>query len=129
MWQHRSLPITARKKVKRENGSINMQTLENERLSQTELFDSLRTQGIVHLGQVRAAFLERSGKVSVIQAKPTRPGLCILPNETQALKNDNLQGVESYYCCSNCGKLFEWTTDQRACDRCGNAMRVQPISD
>ena len=112
-----------------EDGTINMQTLESERLSQSELFDSLRTQGIVHLGQVRAAFLERSGKVSVIQAKPTRPGLCILPNETLALKNENIREVGSHFCCLDCGRLFESGALDKVCDQCGKSKQVPAISN
>lgn len=107
-----------------KDGTINIPTLENERLSQSELFDSLRTQGIVHLGQVRAAFLERSGKVSVIEADPTRPGLCILPNDTHPHKNDSVCEVDTPLCCSNCGKLVDSISDRSVCICCGNDKQV-----
>jgi len=112
-----------------KDGTIKMEKLDSERLSQSELFDSLRTQGIIHPGQVRVAFLERSGKVSVIQAKPTRPGLCILPNEIHSIKNENIQEVDSPFCCSHCGNLIGSTAGQHTCGLCGNTKTVRAISD
>jgi len=112
-----------------EDGTIKMESLERERLSQTELFDALRTQGIVHLGQVRAAYLERSGKISVIKARPTHRGLCILPNETHALKNENIHAEDSNLCCSNCGRRVDSKAHHQVCAQCGETKQVQSISD
>lgn len=44
-----------------------------------ELMEMLRMAKIENLGQVRAAYLETSGQLSVFRAEPPRPGLSIVP--------------------------------------------------
>ncbi len=110
-----------------EDGKINICTLESERLSQSELFDSLRSQGIVHVGQIRAAYLERSGKVSVIESDTECPGFFILPHETGAHEHADMSGSSGQWCCSNCGKLVEPTTDRRVCVCCGSNKQVRAV--
>lgn len=107
-----------------ENGIIDTAMLEKERLSHTELFDSLRAQGILQLGQVLAAYLERSGKISVIKADPARPGLCILPNERRIYT----QVFDSHQCCTGCGKLSDSTFDRKSCEGCGCKELTRAIS-
>ena len=53
--------------------------MHEETISQEELFESLRYDGIHQLGQVALAYLEPSGKVSVIKRAQEQPGLSILP--------------------------------------------------
>ncbi len=110
------------------SGVIDSKKLQNERLSQTELFDSLRTHGIVHLGQVRAAYLECSGQVSVIRAQPTRPGLCILPNENVGDEDSQWRVALSHSCCANCGKICDRSSSSR-CSNCGETKRTVAIAD
>ena len=110
-------------------GIIDMEKLQSEQLSKTELFDILRTQGIVHLGQVRAAYLETSGKVSVIRAQPTRAGLCILPVEDQDSVVSSWRSEPAQKCCSNCGKLFDASGPMNHCDHCGSTEQTIAIED
>lgn len=112
-----------------QRGVISTDKLQSERLSQTELFDALRTQGIVHLGQVRAAYLERSGKVSVIRAKPTHAGLCILPNEDQDCEFSPWRFNASQKCCANCGKLLDTSDSAYRCSHCGSTEQTSAIED
>lgn len=112
-----------------QQGVINTDKLQSERLSQTELFDALRTQGIVHLGQVRAAYLERSGKVSVIRAQPAHAGLCILPIEDHDCEVSWWRLTASQKCCSNCGKLFAASDPVDRCSSCGNTQQIPAIED
>lgn len=111
-----------------ENGIIDTIMLEKERLSHSELFDALRAQGISQLGQVRAAYLERSGKISVIKADPSQPGLCILPNEKRTLNLEPSQQVDSRWCCTGCGKVSESTLCQQICNGCGCEKLTRAIS-
>lgn len=112
-----------------QQGIINMHKLQGERLSQTELFDALRTQGIVHLGQVRAAYLERSGRISVIRAQPTHAGLCILPIEDQDCEVSPWRLTASQNCCANCGKLFAASDPVGYCSHCGSTQQIPAIED
>src|SRR5690606_27088990 len=58
-----------------EDGVIVKENLHGERLSRDELFEGLRQYSVHHLGQVAVAYLEPSGKLSVIKAAEIRPGL------------------------------------------------------
>jgi len=64
-----------------ENGQIARRTLAAERLSVEDLFAMLRRAGITQLGEVRAAYLEQSGELSVYAFAPNhvRLGLPIAP--------------------------------------------------
>lgn len=112
-----------------QQGVINTDKLQGERLSQSELFDALRTQGIVQLGQVRAAYLERSGKISVIRAKPSQAGLCILPNEELEIELSPWRRTMSQNCCANCGKRFDASTPVGRCNHCGSTEYAPAIED
>ena len=61
------------------DGVINLQTLRDNKIGKSELFENLREHGYVNLGQVRKAYLESSGRFSFFRARPSRPGLPIEP--------------------------------------------------
>ena len=84
-----------------ENGVIRLDKLHVETLSRDELFESLRSNGIHQLGQVALAYLEPSGKVSVIKAANERPGLSVLPDGRMLLDSND----HELLCCKNCGCL------------------------
>ena len=48
-----------------ENGKFSIASFEREGLAQDEFFSELRLRSIEHLGQVRNAYLETSGEVSI----------------------------------------------------------------
>jgi uncharacterized membrane protein YcaP (DUF421 family) len=97
-----------------ENGVIRLDKLHEETLSQEELFQSLRYNGIHQLGQVALAYLEPSGKVSVIKGVKERPGLSVLP-DGRSLDESNKQSET--LCCKNCGCLAE--QQEKLCQSCG----------
>ncbi|MDZ4850255.1 MAG: DUF421 domain-containing protein [Pirellulaceae bacterium] len=88
------------------SGRIDTHRLELERLSKNELFEMMRLEGISHLGQVRQAFLEPSGRLSVIRWEPSRPGLSILP---PGMDSRNLEENidDRWWCCSQCGATMK----------------------
>lgn len=64
-----------------EDGRMNLDALEEERLSAEKLFEILRLSGVTHLGQVKCAYMEQSGELSAFLFPPrqTRAGLAITP--------------------------------------------------
>lgn len=64
------------------DGEIDMGALDREDLSLAELYMSLREHGIEHLGEVRRAYLEPNGKVSVYRNGLARLGKSVLPATT-----------------------------------------------
>lgn len=63
------------------NGIIQHQTVGSLKISNQELFQLLRSKGIENLGEVRAAYFEPDGSVSVFKIKeqPSPAGLQIVP--------------------------------------------------
>ena len=53
--------------------------LSERSLTHEEIFGMLRLSGIENLGQVRAAYFEKNGSLSVFKFEEPKPGLTILP--------------------------------------------------
>ena len=65
------------------DGVLMGDALEQEHLSQDEVFMGLRAEGVEYLGEVRRAYLEPSGNISVFkEKKPATTGGSILPDES-----------------------------------------------
>jgi len=64
-----------------EGGVVDEHALRREDMSETELFSALREREIEHLGQVRLAYLEPSGMITVFKAEePAARGRSVLPD-------------------------------------------------
>ena len=98
-----------------EDGVIVKENLHGERLSRDELFEGLRQYSVHHLGQVAVAYLEPSGKLSVIKAAENRPGLSILPQGKRLCTDERL---EHLLACKTCGTTIEKTSDEQQCPNC-----------
>ena len=62
------------------DGVVARKFLDENWMSLYELFQELREDGIEHLGEVRRAYIEKDGKVTVFRRKgDTPPGLAIVP--------------------------------------------------
>ena len=65
-----------------ENGRLLTDALDKEDLSESEVFIGLREQGVEYLGEVRRAYMEPSGKISVFREEnPAEKGRSILPED------------------------------------------------
>ena len=62
-------------------GVLQLAMMKKDRLSQEKFFELLRLSGVSHLGQVKYAYLEQSGELSVFATPPAEvvPGLPIVP--------------------------------------------------
>jgi uncharacterized membrane protein YcaP (DUF421 family) len=66
-------------------GVVDSEALGKEDLSEAELFTALRENGVDNLGQVKLAYLEPSGSISVFKFEDdsARPGRSILPQDAE----------------------------------------------
>ena len=101
-----------------EEGTIVFENFKNESLAYDELFSELRLKNVDQLGQVKQAFLETSGELSVFffSDEDVKFGLPILPDiytqeEAKILK----AGV---YACCHCGQVKTITTSELICPIC-----------
>lgn len=110
------------------DGKFSLSTFKKESLAQDEFFAELRFRSVEHLGQVRHAYLETSGEVSVFfyenedvgYGLPIRPELFL--NKTKYIP------AEGVYSCAFCGKTEEKITGKSKCSSCGKEEWVESIN-
>jgi uncharacterized membrane protein YcaP (DUF421 family) len=108
-----------------EDGEVKHEALEKQNLTQKELFGELRQYQVEHLGQVRRAYIEATGNVSVyfFADEDVRAGLPIWP-ERKAQKRHRVEEAGSH-ACACCGHVQELPRGGIAtCEVCRHAEWV-----
>ncbi|WP_225587060.1 DUF421 domain-containing protein [Algoriphagus sp. Y33] len=102
-----------------ESGKIVYKAFRKESLAYDELFSQLRQQHVSQLGQVKFAYLETSGDLSVFcfPDEDVMPGLPILPDVYAFPCKDFRIGFN--YCCTHCGELKHLGGKGASCEICG----------
>lgn len=108
------------------DGRVDTKALAVERLAPEELFEVLRGSGITHLGEVKRAYIEQSGKVSVFAFPPTEvvPGLPIVPPWDLVPEPPLRTGEDTvdpgFYACRCCGDVIRPAVRRPlpACSQC-----------
>jgi len=109
-------------------GKFSVSTFKKESLAQDEFFTELRIKSVEHLGQVRHAFIETSGEVSVFfyDDKDVGYGLPILPalfgTKSNIIPNDGI------YSCTFCGHTTEQKAGTATCSVCKKEEWVAAIN-
>ena len=101
-----------------KEGKFSIETFKKESLAMDEFFSELRIKSVEHLGQVKNAFMETSGEISVFYFEDidVKAGLPILPYAFN-LKNKNIAS-DGLYACSFCGNTETLTTKTARCNVC-----------
>ncbi|KAA6430334.1 DUF421 domain-containing protein [Dyadobacter flavalbus] len=111
------------------NGRFSITEFAKESLAQDEFFSELRVKSIEHLGQVRNAYLEPSGEVSVFFFKDedVKYGLPLLPE----LYNKKSKAImkDGYHACSFCGHTEEHQAGTAVCPVCKRDEWVAAINN
>jgi uncharacterized membrane protein YcaP (DUF421 family) len=103
------------------DGVVMRDFLDRASISRHELFQELREKGIEQLGEVRRAYIEKDGKVTVFKYRQeARPGLPIVPPQqieppTLVSPRDAKRGVKLV--CVTCGYHHEGSDQCRNCER------------
>lgn len=106
------------------DGRVDLAALDRERLASDELFEILRVQGITHLGEVKRAYLEQSGEVSVFAFPKNRivPGLAIVPPPgVNGHEPEGGDDAKHRWACCRCGSVTTEELPRKAlgtCPRC-----------
>ncbi|MBU7569211.1 MAG: DUF421 domain-containing protein [Flavobacterium sp.] len=111
-----------------ENGKFSIASFEREGLAQDEFFSELRLRSIEHLGQVRNAYLETSGEVSIFfyEDKDVKYGLPILPQLFE--KKSQTIPAAGFYSCTFCGHTKEVEAGKAHCEVCRKTEWVEAIN-
>lgn len=97
-----------------KNGVLELEALEEEKLSKDEVFSRLRDAGLKHLGEVERAYLEPSGNISIWKAEPDKikPGLTAMPDEDPdyptVFETGQKVAKDNIYVCQRCGRTREF---------------------
>lgn len=108
-------------------GKFSIATFKKESLAQDEFFSELRLKSIEHLGQVKNAFMETSGEISVFyyEDHDVQPGLPILPFLFK-LKSKTIP-AEGVYSCTFCGNTESHKAGNALCSVCAKSEWVEAI--
>jgi uncharacterized membrane protein YcaP (DUF421 family) len=108
-------------------GKFAIHTFEKESLAQDEFFTELRIKSVEHLGQVRQAYLETSGEVSIYFYKDdeVKYGLPITP-QLFLNKSANIP-TDGIYACTFCGQTDEHKPGKATCKTCKKSEWVAAI--
>ncbi|MEX2080001.1 MAG: YetF domain-containing protein, partial [Dehalococcoidia bacterium] len=91
------------------DGVVDLGAIQDEHLAHEDVFMELRLAGVEQLGEVRRAYLEPSGGVSVFRAAPqeARPGLRLIPRHDPdapaPLPPGSAAPDPGAYACAMCG--------------------------
>lgn len=109
-----------------EDGRIVLEGLDETQLSLEKLSEQLRLQGLTHLGEVRRAYMEQAGKLSVYCYAPAeqRPGLRLVPpwdlEPPAFLEQGTTLEADALLACARCGlpEPLQAGVTLSACPRC-----------
>lgn len=104
---------------------IDVEQLEKLFFSRQQLFELLREKEIRHLGQVKRAYIEACGTLSIYKYKEPKPGLSIIPVKDI---DSIITRDEKHNACSWCGTVVE--KDQvTTCPNCRHDHWVKPSKE
>jgi uncharacterized membrane protein YcaP (DUF421 family) len=111
-----------------KDGKFSLSTFKKETLAQDEFFSELRVKSIEHLGQVKHAFIEPSGEISVFyyDDKEVGYGLPILP--ALFTEKSKIIPTEGIYSCSFCGHTEKQKPGTAKCKICQKDEWVASIN-
>lgn len=109
------------------DGKFSIASFQKESLAQDEFFSELRMRSIEHLGQVKFAYLETSGEVSVFYYKDDEvlPGLPITPQ--LFLNKSKIIPTNGLYSCTFCGNTELQQPGTATCKSCSKNEWVEAI--
>jgi uncharacterized membrane protein YcaP (DUF421 family) len=112
-----------------QDGVIQCEALQAANFGHDELFEQLRLNGVTQLGEVRAAYLETNGMLSVFKAEKDKQwaGLSIDPPwdveaPTKFRAGDMRDEAGTALVCARCGSVERQDGAVRQCSRCGGPI-------
>jgi uncharacterized membrane protein YcaP (DUF421 family) len=113
-----------------KEGRFDVENFRSRELSKDELFSDMRKEGVSHLGQLKAAYLEPGGDISVFyfEDEDVQYGLPLFP-ELNAQKLAEIK-EEAVYACAFCGNTeYLKPTKKHECRVCKKHSWTKAIND
>jgi uncharacterized membrane protein YcaP (DUF421 family) len=115
------------------DGKLDRDNLGAERISRDEVFAALRVHGVQQLGEVERAYVEPSGRVSVLRRPQPLPGRSVLPwddaTSQRPLADEEVTGQTQDFCCFECGAVQTRAAGEAlgACSECQARRWLTPV--
>jgi len=111
-----------------EDGEFVMGIRKDHTFAKDEFFSEMRQESIEHIGQVKTAILETTGKISFyyFTDDEVKYGLPVLPKPYQK-KSENIP-EEDIYACTYCGHVKKLVPGNHQCTRCDQSEWVRAIN-
>jgi uncharacterized membrane protein YcaP (DUF421 family) len=113
-----------------KEGRFDVENFKSRELSKDELFSDMRKEGVSHLGQLKAAYLEPGGDISVFyfEDEDVQYGLPLFP-ELNGQKLDEIE-EEAVYACALCGNTeYIKPTKNHECKVCKKHVWIKAINE
>ncbi|UOQ52584.1 DUF421 domain-containing protein [Hymenobacter cellulosivorans] len=113
-----------------KNGVLNTAEMKKMDISHEQVFAHLRSKDVLHLGQLCRVYLESGGHFSVFRYPEPQPGLSVLPDWDERLR-DEQQQESGLSACLYCGNVQHQVSAKTQCTNCGHQQwtyAVQPQS-
>ena len=113
-----------------KNGRFDVENFKSRELSKDELFSDMRKEGVSHLGQIKSAYMEPGGDISVFyfEDDEVQYGLPLFPE----LNENKLTEIkeEAMYACEFCGNTeCIQPTKHHTCDVCKKHTWTKAINE
>ncbi|TWI50931.1 uncharacterized protein DUF421 [Pseudomonas duriflava] len=107
-----------------DNGRLHLDVLRQTVLSREKIFSLLRMRNVQHLGQLSRVYIEPSGSLSVVWTDQPCPGLPIIPETDQELRE--AAASNDHYACSSCGHTVKAKEKPDSpCDFCQSTLWIR----
>lgn len=110
------------------HGKLCTEEINGKELGSDEFFGELRSHNIEHLGQIRYAILEDTGRISVFYYPDSdvKPGLPILPDDYE--RKQIRIGKPGLYACAKCGSTYTLIVAESViCENCKHNEWVEAL--
>lgn len=118
-----------------QNGQVDIPNLRRYGLSQEELFEFLRSQGVENLGSIREAYFEQNGQISLFgyATGEKRIGLRIVPPwdivKVNTFHENDFVGKAQPLACQRCGFTRSFFQEKLpACPICQNVTWTDAVA-
>lgn len=111
-----------------KDGVLNTKLMEKVRISREQVLSQLRSEALLHLGQVQRLYMEANGSFSLLRSKHSQPGLPVLPEWDTDFVAEMLE-LTSQLMCNHCGTPAPISGAAGACPNCGSEQWVNSVQE
>jgi len=111
-----------------EDGMLNIDNMRRARLPRERVMAQLRSERVMHLGEVKRLYMESSGDFSLVKRDSAAPGLLVLPGQDKAFVTQMMEGSDIDICLECGSDSLLVNQDGKCCSRCGNTRITKAVS-